>query len=331
MGGDHGPQVVVPAALRALRAHDDLKIAFVGNQDVLTPLLKARGRDLTDRWSIHHTTEVVGMDELPSQALRNKKYSSMRVAINLVNEGQAEACVSAGNTGALMATARFVLKTVPGIDRPAIVTRFPTKHANKEVYVLDLGANVDSSAEQLHQFAVMGSILAASVHGNAAPRVGLLNIGAEEIKGNEQVKRTAELLSQNKAIHYIGFVEGDGIFAGEADVVVCDGFVGNIALKACEGIAKLMGGYIKEAFNKNILTRLAGMMVFPILKKVQTRMDPRLRNGAILIGLNGIVIKSHGSAGVIAFAAAIEEALLEVEKNVPQRIREHVGAILEEG
>lgn len=329
MGGDHGPEVVVPAALQVLGTHEDVKIIFVGNEAVLAPLLnQPKAIALKARWRVHHATEVVEMDELPSQAMRNKKDSSMRVALDLVKSEVAQACVSAGNTGALMATARFVLKTLPGIDRPAIVTRFPTRDDHQSVYVLDLGANVDSSAEVLAQFAVMGSVL-ASASGIANPRVGLLNIGEEEIKGNDQVKRTAELLAQNTAIHYIGYVEGDGIFSADADVVVCDGFVGNIALKACEGIAKLMGAFIKEAFTQNILTRLAAWVVLPVLKRLQAKMDPRRRNGAILIGLNGIVIKSHGSAGVVAFSSAIEEAVSEIEKNVPQRIREQVSRILD--
>jgi len=328
MGGDHGPSMLVPAALRVLRAHPDLHLILVGKEEKLIPVLKSQGKELSDRWSIQHASEEVEMDELPSQALRTKKDSSMRVALNLVKEGRAQACVSSGNTGALMATARFVLKTLPGIDRPAIMTRFPTKTG--EVRVLDLGANVDSSAEHLHQFAVMGSIAAAAVDNIERPTVGLLNIGAEEIKGNEQVKQTAELLSANDAINYIGYVEGNDLFSGVADVVVCDGFVGNIALKACEGISKLISHYTREAFRENWWSKLAAIPALPVLKRLRKRIDPRRRNGATLLGLNGIVIKSHGSAKVMAFAIAIEEAVLEVQKNLPELIRQQVGVVLEE-
>jgi len=268
MGGDHGPRILIPAALQVLKAHPDLHLILVGKEEVLAPLLKSRGASLSDRWSIQHASEEVEMDDLPSQALRTKKDSSMRVAINLVKEGRAQACVSAGNTGALMATARFVLKTLPGINRPAIMTRFPTQ-VGKEVRVLDLGANIDSSAEHLYQFAVMGSIVAAAVDNIDRPAVGLLNIGAEEIKGNEQVKQTAELLSQNDWINYIGYIEGNDIFSGVADVVVCDGFVGNIALKACEGISKLISFYTREAFRENWWSKLAAIPAMPVLQRLR--------------------------------------------------------------
>jgi len=329
MGGDHGPRILIPAALEVLKAHPDLHLILVGKEEVLAPLLKSRGASLSDRWSIQHASEEVEMDDLPSQALRTKKDSSMRVAINLVKEGRAQACVSAGNTGALMATARFVLKTLPGIDRPAIMTRFPTQ-IGKEVRVLDLGANVDSSAEHLYQFAVMGSIVSAAVDNIDRPAVGLLNIGAEEIKGNEQVKQTAELLSQNDWINYIGYIEGDDIFSGVADVVVCDGFVGNIALKACEGISKLISRYTREAFRENWWSKLAAIPAMPVLQRLRKRTDPRRRNGATLLGLNGTVIKSHGSAKVMASAIAIEEAVLEVEKNIPELIHRKVSVVLDE-
>ena len=324
MGGDHGPQVTVPAGISALRAHSNLQIIFVGQSETLKPLLNQHGSDLADRWEIQHATEVVGMDEPPSQALRRKKDSSMRVAIDCVKEGRAQAAVSAGNTGALMAISIFVLRTLPGISRPAIITRFPTCNEEQDVLLLDMGANVDSSAEHLCQFAIMGSILASAVGNVTRPRVGLLNIGEEEIKGNEQVKQTADLLTTNPLVNYIGYIEGNTIFNGNADVVVCDGFVGNITLKACEGIAKLIGQYAKEAFNKNIFTKLAAIPAFPVLKSLAARIDPRRRNGAIFIGLNGIVIKSHGHAGELAFCVAIEEAIAEVDKNIPERIRQEL-------
>jgi len=253
MGGDFGPPVVVPAALRALEKHPELRLILVGLEDRVQAALDAeKPGALANRLEIRHASQVVGSDELPSHALRGKKDSSMRVAINLVKEGHASACVSAGNTGALMATARFVLKTLPGIDRPAICTVLPNIKGG-HTHVLDLGANVDSSAESLMEFAVMGSALAQAVDDNPRPTVGLLNIGEEEIKGNERVKEAARLLSESN-LNYIGYVEGDGIYMGDADVVVCDGFVGNVMLKTTEGVAKMIGQFMKEEFRRNPLT-----------------------------------------------------------------------------
>lgn len=329
MGGDRGPTVTVPAALLALNQTPELSLVLVGDKDALTRELRQYQTAEHERLQIYHASQVVDMDELPKEALRKKKDSSMRVAINLVKEGKADACVSAGNTGALMATARFVLKTLPGIDRPAIVASLPTMDPRKNVRVLDLGANVDSSAQQLLQFAVMGSVLATAVDTLTAPRVGLLNIGEEIIKGNEQVKETAQLLADNPRIHYIGYVEGDDIFKGTADVVVCDGFVGNVMLKSSEGVARMITQYVKEAFMSNGLTKLIGLIALPVLKKMRKRIDPAHYNGASLIGLQGIVIKSHGSAGVLAYANAIHEAMMEVKKEVPQRIRDQVGQLLQ--
>jgi glycerol-3-phosphate acyltransferase PlsX len=330
MGGDHGPHVIVPATLKMLQKHPHLKIIFVGKEEVLRPLLKKNhAHKLADRWSLVHASEVVGMDESPALALRNKKDSAMRVAINQVKEGNAQACVSSGNTGALMATARFVLKMIPGIDRPAITTQFPTRQGDC-VRVLDLGANVDSKVESLYQFAVMGSILAHSVDGIETPKVALLNIGEEEIKGNEQVKQTGELLSQSDVINYIGYVEGNDIFTGKADVIVCDGFVGNIVLKACEGISKMISQFLRESYHYNIYSKIIGKLSTPILNRLRKRVDPRKHNGATLIGLDGIVVKSHGSAGVFAFGSAIEEALIEVENNVLSEIRNKVADVLQE-
>jgi phosphate acyltransferase len=317
MGGDHGPKVVVPAGLQVLKQHPDLRIIFVGRQEVIGPILEQSPADFSSQWTIHHASEEISMDESPAVALRTKKDSSMRVAINLVHSGQAQACVSSGNTGALMATSRFVLKTLPGIDRPAIITRFPTIHENQQVRILDLGANVDSSAEHLCQFAMMGSVFAKAVDNIPNPRIGLLNIGEESIKGNEQVKKTSQLLLQNKEINYVGYVEGNTLFEGIVDVVVCDGFIGNITLKAAEGVVHLIAHYTKQAFEQNWLTRLAVLPGLPILAKLKKKIDPQRRNGAILLGLKGIVVKSHGRAGIIGFAAAIEEAILEIEKNIP--------------
>lgn len=323
MGGDFGLTVVVPAALSALEKHPQLKLILVGDEASITDELNSHHSSELDRISIVHTTEVVEMDELPSSALRSKKDSSMRQAINLVKDGKASACVSAGNTGALMATARFVLKTLPGIDRPAIIAELPTIEGKTRV--LDLGANVDSCAEHLLQFAVMGAVVASAVDGIKKPKVGLLNIGVEEMKGNDQVKHTAHLLASTEDINYIGFVEGDDIYTGDVDLVVCDGFVGNVALKASEGLAKLMSHFVKSTFKENWWTCLLGLFARPVLNKLKKRMDPSRYNGASLLGLNGIVVKSHGSANVVAFRHAIDEAVLEVKNNVPELIREQVA------
>lgn len=319
MGGDIGPDVVVPAALEILESGlRNIRLIIVGQQQVLAEKL-ARHRALNhDRIVIHHASQTVQMNELPSQALRFKKDSSMRVAVNLVKSGHADACVSAGNTGALMTTARFVLKTLPGIDRPAICTTIPSRRGH--THVLDLGANVDSKAEHLLEFAVMGSVLASAIDNLEKPRVALLNIGEEEIKGNEQVKQAATLLTASD-LNYIGFVEGDAIFLEDVDVVVCDGFVGNVALKTSEGVAKLIRFYLEEEFRRSLLTRGVGLLALPVLRAFSRRIDPRRYNGASLLGLQGIVIKSHGGADALAFANAIKIAMLETEKAVPQRIK----------
>lgn len=316
MGGDHGPAVVVPAAFMALSRHPELKLILVGQESVILEAIKEQKRN-DKRLSVQHASQMVGMDELPSQALRGKKDSSMRVAINLVKEGQAQACVSAGNTGALMATARFVLKMLPGIDRPAICTALPTTTGH--THVLDLGANVDSDAQTLFEFAVMGSALTSATDNKTEPTIGLLNIGEEEIKGNERVKEAARLLADSN-LNYIGYVEGDGIYQGAADVIVCDGFVGNVMLKTAEGVAKMISYYMKQEFKRNPLSMLAGLIALPVLKAFKRRIDPREYNGASLLGLQGIVIKSHGSADAYSFSNAISEAVLEVNKNVPARI-----------
>lgn len=332
MGGDHGPSVTVPAAFQAIAKHPNLKLILIGRSEVLNEKIAGFSTKVSqeqkDRIIVKHATEQVMMDESPTKALRTKKDSSMRVAINLVKDGTAHACVSAGNTGALVATAHFVLKVLPGVDRPAIITAFPTVNPDKEVRVLDLGANVDASSEYLYQFAIMGSVLTAQVTNIENPKVGLLNIGSEDIKGNEQVKKASQLLSGNKDINYIGYVEGDDIFKGNVDVVVCDGFIGNAVLKSIEGLAKLIGHYVKRAFAKNLFTKLITLLAWPILKDLSKQLDPGRRNGATLIGLRGTVIKSHGGANSAAFANAIDEAFLEVEKNVSQHIRDEVVKLL---
>jgi glycerol-3-phosphate acyltransferase PlsX len=327
MGGDLGCGPVITAALEALKSYPDIELILVGQEDVLLSELDAQKKSLNERLTIHHATQVVEMAEPPALALKKKKDSSMRVSINLVKEGVADACISSGNTGALMATARFVLKMLPGVDRPAITATLPSKQGH--THILDLGANVESSAEQLYQFAVMGSELATAVDDNKSPTVGLLNIGHEAIKGNGLVKEADVLLKQSD-LNYIGFVEGDDSFLGAVDVVVCDGFVGNIALKSSEGLAKLISGFIKEEFTRNILTKLIGLMALPILSRMRRRLDPRRYNGASLLGLRGIVIKSHGGADSIAFGNAIKIARIEAIKNVPGHISEHIEQTLKQ-
>lgn len=326
MGGDYGPPVVVPASLLVLKKYPALTLILVGNNEVLQKELQNHSYDQS-RLIIQHASQCVQMDEPPSQALRTKKDSSMRVAINLVKSGSAEACVSAGNTGALMATARFVLKTLPGIDRPAIISTFPTK-SGKNVRILDLGANVDSTPEHLFQFAIMGSVLASAVDNIKSPKVCLLNIGHEDIKGNELVKQTAQLLSGMKAVNYAGYIEGDQIYHGNTDVIVCDGFVGNVALKVSEGVAIFIRNLLKEGYSRNWWTKFAALISMPILKSLVKRIDPDRYNGASFIGLPGIVIKSHGGAKIQAFAHAIEEAVVQIEKNIPQRISIEVEHLL---
>lgn len=329
MGGDHGPKVIVIAALHILERHPNVNLIFVGKKNQLGPLLQETGKSFENRWEIVHASEEIAMDESPSQALRSKKDSSMRVAVNLVKEGRAKACVSAGNTGALMATARYVLKTLPGIDRPAIIASFPTKNKN-QVRVLDLGANVDSGPENLYQFGVMGSILASAADNISNPKVGLLNVGEEEIKGNELVKKANELFEKSKAISYIGYVEGDTIFDNVADVVVCDGFVGNAVLKATEGVVKMIAQSVRTAFKEAWWVKLALLPAFPTLRRLIKQLDSERYNGATLLGLNGIVIKSHGSANINAFSFAVEEAICEVDKNIPQLIKDKVSNVLKE-
>lgn len=324
MGGDIGLDVTVPSAIKALESYPDLIILLVGNSTLIEQKLASYKYDAA-RLEVVHAEQVVAMDELPSHALRNKKQSSMRVAINLVKDDRAQACVSAGNTGALMATAKFVLKTLPGVNRPAICTSMPTIKGH--VHVLDLGANVGADGESLAQFAIMGSILAKAKDNNPNPRVGLLNIGEEEMKGHDRI-RLAQQLLRDLPINYIGYVEGDDIFKGTADVVACDGFDGNIALKATEGVAKMISFYLKQAFNKNIFTKLVGLLSYPVLKSFKNKMDPRVYNGASFLGLRKIVIKSHGGADSFAYFHAISQARLEVLNNVPDKIQAEVARLL---
>lgn len=329
MGGDFGPDITIPAALDCLKKNPQLELILVGDESVLKQRLAKVGGVDADRISIHHASQRVEMHDLPSKVLRNKKDSSMRVAINLVRDGAAHACVSAGNTGALMATSRFVLKLIPGIDRPAIISTLPS--INGHTHVLDLGANVDCTAEHLFQFAVMGSEVVKAIESIENPSVGLLNIGEEEMKGNEQVKAAAKLL-ENSHLNYIGYVEGDSLNAGavKVDLIVADGFVGNVALKSIEGAAKMIGTILRQSFTKNMLTKLVGLIAYPVLKDFKSRIDPRLYNGASFLGLRGLVIKSHGGADALAFSHAIQLAEIEVAKDVTKKISESVEVILAE-
>ncbi len=327
MGGDYGPSEIVPAAIASLRKHDNLSLILVGKEELVRQELANNNYQEGERLSILHAPEVVEMHESPSQAMRNKKQSSMRIAIEQVRDGHAQACVSAGNTGALMATARYILKMLPNMDRPAICTTLPGK--NGHTHVLDLGANVDSSSEQLFQFAIMGAQLTSAVENKDNPTVALLNIGEEEIKGNDRVKQASALLEESH-LNYVGYVEGDDIFTGDVDVIVCDGFVGNIALKTSEGLAQFLQHKLRQAFGKNLYTKLAAAVAVPVLKALKQTIDPKQYNGASLLGLRGIVIKSHGGADRIAFATAIHEALVEVEKDVPARISNKLELYQEE-
>lgn len=323
MGGDHGVRVTVPAAIERSRLDPQSRFILVGLETEIRAELTRAGISASDRFEIRHATEVVAMDEPPANALRGKKDSSMRVAINLVKSGEAQACVSAGNTGALMAISRFVLKTLPGIDRPAIASILPT--AKGHIHVLDLGANVDCTAEHLLQFAVMGAELVAAVENKSRPTVGLLNIGEEDIKGNEVVKNAAELL-RDSGLNFYGNIEGNDIYKGTTDVVVCDGFVGNVALKTSEGLAQMLGNFLREEFSRNPLTKLAGLVAMPVLKAFKRRVDHRRYNGASLLGLRGVVIKSHGSADAFAYGFAIEHAISEVRTGVLAHITERMAA-----
>jgi len=325
MGGDHGPHVTVPAALEFVRARQEVNCVLVGLADAIQAELNAQGATPDARLRVHAASEVVGMNEPPALALRGKKDSSMRVAVNLVRSGEAHACVSAGNTGALMAISRFVLKTLPGIDRPAIATVLPNMQGGHTT-VLDLGANVDCTSEQLMQFGVMGAMLVAAVEHRERPAVGLLNIGVEDIKGNETVKRAAELL-RDSGLNFCGNVEGDDIYKGTADVVVCDGFVGNAVLKASEGVAQMLAAGLREEFTRSPMRRLAAALAAPALMAFKQRMDHRRYNGASLLGLRGIVIKSHGSADLYAFGQALRRGEEEVRNDVVRRISQRMAEL----
>ncbi len=314
MGGDHGPSVTIPAAISFLKSHADAELVLVGAEDVLRAELKKHHADKLPRLSLKNATEVVAMDDPVEVALRRKKDSSMRVAIELVKDGSANACVSAGNTGALMAVSRYVLKTMAGVDRPAICSIMPNQK-NGPTYILDLGANVDCSPDHLHQFAIMGSVLCSAIEGIERPTVGLLNVGTEEIKGNEVVKATGVLLRadhERGKLNFFGNVEGNDIFKGTVDVVVCDGFVGNVMLKAIEGLSRFM----KSTFMGDVMSMLGGLLA----RKAMKKLNPERYNGAALLGLKGLVFKSHGGAQAFAFEWAIKRAYEAAHNNVQEQL-----------
>lgn len=325
MGGDFGPRSIVQACIASLSATPSLHLTLVGQPSLLEELIASHPAVDRARLTVTAASETIGMDEKPAAALRGKPDSSMWVALELLRDGKVQACVSAGNTGALMALSRYVLKTLPGIDRPAMVAAIPTQKGYCQL--LDLGANVDCSAEHLFQFAVMGSV-AAEALGVARPRVALLNIGTEDIKGNQQVKLAATLLQGARGLNYVGFIEGDGLYRGEADVVVCDGFVGNILLKSSEGLATMIATRIEALFRQNLVSRMVGALALPLMRRLQADLAPARHNGASFLGLQGIVVKSHGSAGVEGFQSAIARALIEIQENLPQRLHGRLEDLL---
>ena len=337
MGGDRGPTATVPAALEVLKRHPEVRLILVGHAEDLTRRLSASGmrvgerlggeRLADERLEIVDASELVEMDDAPAFALRKKKDSSMRVALNLVQEGRADACISSGSTGALLATARFLLKTIPGITRPAICSGLP--RMSGKTYVLDLGANLDSPPEILFQFGLMGSALINCLDGKANPTVGLLNIGVEDVKGNDTIKAAAALF-KSSALNYIGYIEANDIYAGETDLVVCDGFVGNMVLKAAEGVAQMITGAIRDEFGRNAVTRCAGLLAKPVLSAIGARFDHRRYNGASLLGLRGTVVKSHGGADAVAFRCAMEVGIKEVDNGLVRKIEEAMKCALTE-
>lgn len=334
MGGDAGLQTTLPAAVQSINKHPNLAITLVGDENAIQQALaKYTKKDYdANRLAIHHASQVVDMGEMPSQALRNKKDSSMRVSINLVKRDQVAACVSAGNTGALMATAKFVLKTIPMIDRPAIVYPIPSRDPKtgqiQQVYMLDLGANVDSSSDHLFQFGIMGAVLAQCLGNIDNPRVGLLNIGEEDVKGLDSIKQASKLFLHEDIVNYIGFVEGNDIFQGKADVIVCDGFSGNIALKTMEGTAKMVGNLIKDTFSSSFFAKFFKLLSAPMLLRLKNSLDMSQYNGASFLGLTGNVVKSHGSADVNSFATAIEVAMHQAQHDVPTKIQQQITSLM---
>jgi phosphate acyltransferase len=323
MSGDHPPHEYVAGALRALAEDEQLTALLVGQPEIIEPRLQSAPASVRVRAEIAAATQVVAMDDSPREAIRRKKDSSMRVAIDLVKGGRACACVSSGNTGALTAMSHFVLKTIEGVERAAIISAIPSAHGHTQM--LDLGANTKATPEQLRQFAAMGSIVARDIHGMEDPRIGLLNIGEEDMKGHEVVQAAHALLSAS-GLNYVGFVEGDDIFSGDVDVVVTDGFTGNVALKTMEGVAGLIADRMRREFYASWRDRFAGLLARPVLRRVATGLDPRRYNGACMVGLTGIVVKSHGRADGVAFARAITTAAVAARCDVTERIQHALHA-----
>lgn len=329
MGGDYGPSVAVPAAVKSLYAHPELSLVLVGDEAEIAPRLHVLPKSVRQRLEVFHTMVRMENNSKPESVLRKFKDSSMYLAVNMVREGTVHACVSAGNTGALLLTGRHLLKTIPGITKPAIIASIPAPISGRRCYILDVGANVNTNAEQLFEFAVMGSVLASSLNGIENPRIGLLNIGSEEHKGTEQIRLAAQLLENTPALNYIGFVEGNEIFNGRVDVVVCDGFAGNITIKTSAGVVKIIEELLKERAARNWLTRLAAVVASPLLTPLRGEINPARFNGASLLGLQGIIVKSHGNAQSEGFFHAIEQAFREVTDNVPELIGSRMTKFLE--
>jgi glycerol-3-phosphate acyltransferase PlsX len=323
MGGDHGPSVTIPAALEFLARDPDVVLILVGPGEVVEPVVHKNAARFGERLRCLAASEIVTMDDKPRDALRRKRDSSMRRAIDLVKEGSAQASISAGNTGALMAISTIVLGTLDGIDRPAIATAMPS--LTGQTYVLDLGANAECSAEHLLQFGIMGSMLVTALEHKERPSVGLLNIGEEDIKGNEVVKQAGELL-RGSALNFHGNVEGNDIYKGTVDVVVCDGFVGNVTLKASEGLAQMVATFLREEFSRTWYTKLMALMAIPVIRSFKRRVDHRRYNGACLVGLRGVVVKSHGSADAYAFERALWRAAEAVRHRLVEGISEQMAA-----
>ncbi|WP_413470677.1 phosphate acyltransferase PlsX [Thalassotalea sp. LPB0316] len=321
MGGDQGPHVTLTAALMAVNHLPHLHLILCGDSSVIAEHLEKKHFSAHPQISFVHSSQIVEMDDKPAYVIRHKKDSSMRRAIELVKEGKAQACVSAGNTGALFGTAHVLLKTLPGVERPALISALPTHLPNKNVFLLDLGANVFCDSNVLYQFGLMGSVLAEEVDGIDNPRIALLNMGQEDIKGSDTIKQAALQLKENPDINYVGFVEGNDIFTDKADVIVCDGFVGNVALKTCEGVARMVATKLQQNLESSFFRRILSKMLTLPVKKMYKSMNPDQYNGASLIGLRGIVVKSHGNANSHAIFAALMEAVKEVERQVPEKIQ----------
>lgn len=328
MGGDFGPSVTVPAALRALAVHKELSLILVGNEPQIKALLSGARENITQRVEILHTSVCIEDDSRPDSVLRKSKESSMFLAVKLVKDARADACVSAGNTGALLLAGRHLLKTIPGISKPAIIASIPLHTKQSNAYILDVGANVSNSADELLEFGIMGSVLASAVDRIESPRVALLNVGHEEHKGTAQIRAAAKLLEQTHLLNYIGYVEGNEIFNDKADVIVCDGFSGNITIKTSAGVVKVLERLLKARASSSIMSRIMSIAAAPVLRQLRAQIDPAQFNGASVLGLQGIIVKSHGHAHIKAFFYAIEQALKEVSDKVPTLIAARMESVV---